>query len=227
MRTKVLRSEETLVAEQLAKWRAPVPEPKKVEGETKTPPVITVSREAGCRATKVAQKLAEEMKMDLMGGKIIQMVAESTEMSEKVVQSLDEKEITKRDEWLSALFDRRNLWPDQYLQHLTKVISTIGRHGNAVILGRGANFILPREETFSVRIIAPWEMRIENILRTTREEAQRYLANTDSSREAFVRKYFNADVKDPAYYDLVLNMRGFSIDGAVKAIIAAFQAWKQ
>jgi cytidylate kinase len=215
-----------MVEDQLTKWRVPEPEPTRDAAPVKTLPVITISRETGCRATKIAQSLADTLKMDLMGSKIIQMVAESTEMSEKVVKSLDEKEITKRDEWLSALFDRRNLWPDQYLQHLTKVISTIGRHGNAVILGRGANFILPHEETFSVRIIAPWETRIENSLKTTREEAQRYLANTDSSREAFVRKYFNADVRDPAYYDLVLNMRGFTVDSAIKAIIGAFNAWK-
>jgi cytidylate kinase len=215
-----------MVEDQLAKWRVPASEPMKDAAPVKTPPVITISRETGCRATEIAQKLADTLKMDLMGSRIIQMVAESTEMSEKVVKSLDEKEITKRDEWLSALFDRRNLWPDQYLQHLTRVISTIGRHGNAVILGRGATFILPHEETFSVRIIAPWETRIANSLKTTREEAQRYLANTDSSREAFVRKYFNADVRDPAYYDLVLNMRGFTVDSAIKAIIGAFNAWK-
>jgi len=226
MNTKVPRSEDVLVEEQLGKWRVSESEPVKDVTAAKTPPVITISRETGCRATQIAQKLADILKMDLMGGKIIQMVAESTEMSEKIVKSLDEKEITKRDEWLSALFDRRNLWPDQYLQHLTKVIGTIGRHGNAVILGRGANFILPHEETFSVRIIAPWETRIENALKTTREEAQRYLAETDSSREAFVRKYFNADVRDPAYYDLILNMRGFTVDSAVKAIIGAFNAWK-
>ncbi|MCX5827221.1 MAG: cytidylate kinase-like family protein [Deltaproteobacteria bacterium] len=226
MRTKVLRSEDALVEEQLGKWRLPASEPAKEVGAVKPQPVITISRETGCGATQIAQKLADTLKMDLMGSKIIQMVAESTEMSEKVVKSLDEKEISKRDEWLSALFDRHNLWPDQYLQHLTKVIGTIGRHGNAVILGRGANFILPHEETFSVRIIAPWEMRIENSLKTTREEAQRYLANTDSSREAFIRKYFNADVTNPAYFDLVLNMRGFSIDSAVKTIIGAFNSWK-
>ncbi len=226
MRTKVLRSEDAMVEDQLVKWRVPSSEPAKEAGAVKTQPVITISRETGCGATKIAQKLADTLKMDLMGSKIIQMVAESTEMSEKVVKSLDEKEVSKRDEWLSALFDRRNLWPDQYLQHLTKVIGTIGRHGNAVILGRGATFILPHEETFSVRIIAPWEMRIKNSLKTTREEAQRYLANTDSNREAFVRKYFNADVRDPAYYDLVLNMRGLSIDSAVKAIIGAFNSWK-
>ncbi|HOK06105.1 MAG TPA: cytidylate kinase-like family protein [Syntrophales bacterium] len=214
-----------LVEEQLTKWNVSTKEKKKEEGE-KPRPVITISREAGCGGTKIAKMLAERLGMDLMGGKIIQMVAESVEMSEKVVQSLDEKEITKRDDWLNSLFETRHLWPDQYLHHLTKVIGTIGRHGNAIILGRGANFILPEQDTFRVRIMAPYEVKVKNILRTTREEAERYLIKTEADRRAFIRKYFNQDVTDPVHYDLTINMRAITVEGAVEAIIAAFKSWR-
>jgi len=225
MRGKSIRSAEALVEEQLGKWRLAGKEREKEK--VKAGPVITLSRESGCGGTKIAQKLAKELGFDLMGGKIIQMVAESVEMSEKVICSLDEKEVTKRDDWLNSLFETRHLWPDQYLHHLTKVIGTIGRHGNAVILGRGANYILPQESTFRVRIIAPFEQRIKNATRTTEDEARRYLIKVDADREAFIRKYFNADVKDPSHYDLVINMRVISIDGAVKAVIEAFNSWKR
>jgi len=225
MRGKSIRSAEALVEEQLGKWRLAGTEREKEK--VQAGPVITLSRESGCGGTKIAQKLAKELGFDLMGGRIIQMVAESVEMSEKVICSLDEKEVTKRDDWLNSLFETRHLWPDQYLHHLTKVIGTIGRHGNAVILGRGANYILPQESTFRVRIIAPFEQRIKNATRTTEDEARRYLIKVDADREAFIRKYFNADVKDPSYYDLVINMRVISIDGAVKAVIEAFNSWKR
>ncbi|MDQ5984530.1 MAG: Cytidylate kinase [Syntrophus sp. SKADARSKE-3] len=214
-----------LVEEQLVKWNASMSERK---GEQAKPgPCITISRQAGCGATNIAKKLATTLNMDLMGGKIIQMVAESAEMSDKVVCTLDEKEITRRDDWLAALFESRHLWPDQYLHHLTKVIGTIGSHGNAVIVGRGATFVLPPKDTFSVRIIAPEEIRIKNVLKTTPSEAKRYIIKTDSNRRAFVRKYFNADIEDPSAYDLVINMRGLKTDGAVETIIAAFKAWKR
>jgi len=94
-----------------------------------------------------------------------------------------------------------------------------------VILGRGANFILPPEQTFAVRFVAPEEMRIRRTTRTTAEEAQRYILKTDSDRRAFVRKYFHAEINDPVHYDLVLNMRGYLLDSAVEAVIAAFEAW--
>jgi len=219
------RSTWQLVEEQLLRWNAQRRERKREE--IKPGHVITISRDAGCGGTEIAKKLAGALGMDLMGSKIIHMIAESTEMSDKVVSSLDEREISKRDDWLTSLFESQHLWPDRYLHHLTKVISTIGRHGNAIILGRGANFILPREDTFSIRVIAPEQVKIKNALRTTQEEAKRYISKTDGDRRAFILKYFGADITDPCHYDLVLNMRAQPIDGAVETVITAFKACKR
>ena len=219
------RSTWQLVEQQLAKWNLMKSERKQETAEAGS--VITISREAGCGATQIVQRLAEILGMDLMGGKIIQMVAESAEMGDKVVRSLDEKDVSLRDDWINSIFETRHLWPDQYLFHLTKVIGTIGRHGNAIILGRGANFVLPQAKTFSVRIIAPEAVKIKNALRTTEEEAKRYIIKTEADRRAFVRKYFNANITDPLHYDLVINMRGMSIEGAAETIGTAFNAWKR
>ena len=224
MKSKV-RSDWQLVESQLQKWNASTTERK--SKQKKSDPVIAISREAGCRASEIAKKLSETLKMDLMGGKIIQMVAESADTSKKVVDPLDEKEMTLRDDWLNSLFETRHLWPDRYLHHLTKVIGTIGRYGNAIILGRGANFVLPEQNTFSIRIIAPENVKIKNALRTTEEEAKRYIIKTEADRRAFIRKYFNADITDQAYYDLIINMRAMNVDGAVETITAAFNAWKR
>jgi hypothetical protein len=36
-----------------------------------------------------------------------------------------------------------------YIHHLTKVIGTNGRYGNAIILAGVANFVLPQQDTFT------------------------------------------------------------------------------
>ncbi|PKN59954.1 MAG: hypothetical protein CVU53_05585 [Deltaproteobacteria bacterium HGW-Deltaproteobacteria-11] len=218
------RSVEKLVEEPLQKWNHRGKERKKAG--IKAGPVITISREPGCGGAKIAKHLVQQLDMDLFGGQIIQKVAESVEMSEKVVKSLDEKEMTKRDDWLTALFETRHLWPDRYLYHLTKVIGTIGRCGNAVILGRGANYILPQQHTFRVRFIAPVDVKLANVLRTTPEEAKKYILKTESGRQAFIRQYFHADITDPGHYDMVINMGKLSTNGAVDAVKAAFLSWK-
>jgi cytidylate kinase len=169
----------------------------------------------------VAKKVAEQLGLDLFHGEIIQKIAESADTSSRILETLDEKGLSVLDDWISTLVNRRHLWPDQYLKHLMRVIGTIGKHGRAVIVGRGANFILPREVRFRVRIVAPLDTRVQNVARefgVSSEEARRRVLRTESDRRAFGRKYFHADITDPVNYDLVINTGTLSIDAAVEAI---------
>jgi cytidylate kinase len=225
-----------MVDQQLKKWRTRIGEGEgdgldvfdyglemeKVKGG----PVITISREPGSGGSEIARKLSRDLSMDLIGGQIIQHVAESARMSRKVIESLDEKEVTLRDTLLNTFFRDRHLWPDEYLQHLTKVIATVGRYGNAIIVGRGANFILPQAGTFRVRIIAPLECRIKHVMedrKIEKAQAEQYVVKKENDQKAFVRKHFNADVADPGYYDIVINTGAVTIDGGAEAIKAAFR----
>ncbi len=222
------RSINSLVEEQLKKWQLATKERKAVKA--KPGPVITISREPGSGGSEIARRLAEKLKMDLVGAQIIQKIAESADISSKLIESLDEKEITRRDDWLSSLFETRHLWVDNYLYHLTKVIGTFGRQGNFVIVGRGAQYILPPEDTFRLRFIAPMEVKIQNVMRdfgSSKEDAEKYIIKTDSDRRAYLRKYFNADVADPIHYDMVINTGKLGIDGTVEGVAAAFTAWKK
>jgi hypothetical protein len=87
-------------------------------------------------------------------------VAESANMSERLVLSLDEKERSILDNWIQYLKTSSWFSTEDYLHYLTKVIGTIWRHGGAVILGRGGNLLLPPEETLRVRLVAPLETRV-------------------------------------------------------------------
>jgi len=222
------RSLNSMVEEQLAKWKSATTEQKAVKA--KPAPVITISREPGSGGTEIARKLAQELKMDIVGAQIIQKIAESADISAKLIESLDEKQITRRDDWLSSLIENRHLWVDAYLRHLTKVIGTIGKQGNFIIVGRGAQYILPPEDTFRLRFIADMEVKIQNVIRdfgSSREDAVKYVIKTDSDRRAYLRKYFNADVTNPSDYDMVINTGKLGIDGAVETVKVAFAAWKR
>jgi cytidylate kinase len=227
MRVKISRSLNYLVDEQLAKWR------QKRDGqekETVTPGFcITISREPGSGGSEVARRLAADLGMDLIGAQIIHKVAERAGVSDKVIASLDEKEVNRMDSWIDSMFRTRHIWPDEYLLHLTQVIGTIGKQGNAVIVGRGAQFILPPQETFRVRLIAPREIRIRRVMQnknTDFENSERYVYKMEADRNAFHRKYFNADWTNSDYYDLVVNTGYMGIEGAVACIEAAFAVWK-
>ncbi|HOF05719.1 MAG TPA: cytidylate kinase-like family protein [Syntrophales bacterium] len=218
---KDVEEDRQIVEQQLERWRK--------ERPVRAKPCITVSREPGAGGSEIARILAADLKMDLIGGQIISRVAESANMSEKVVKTLDEKNVTKLDSWINSLFTSRHLWPDVYLQHLTKVIGTIGEHGNAIIVGRGAQFILPPDRIFRVRFIAPFDKRVLRVMKNrncTGAEAEGYIIKTDSDRAAFIKKYFNEDITDPANYDLVVNTAILSCEEAADMVKKAFQSKK-
>jgi len=211
----------SIVDKQLEKWRK--------EGTIKPRPTITVSRDPGAGGSEISRKLAQDLKMDLMGGQIISRVAESANMSEKVVKTLDEKHVSTLDSWINSLFTSRHLWPDVYLQHLTKVIGAIGQHGNAIIVGRGAQFILPPERTFRLRFVAPREQRIQKIAKDrscSPEEAESYIIKIENDRAAFIKKAFHEDIANPLHYDLVLNTAGLTINEAAEIVKSAFKGRK-
>jgi len=226
MRSKS-RSMMQIVEEQVRKWQI------STAGQKSSKPkitVITVSREPGSGGNLVARGISDKLELDLFHQEVIHEMAESAKVHTRFVQTLDEKAMNVLDEWIAALVDDRHLWPDQYLQHLMKVIGTIGQHGSAVMVGRGANFIVPPETRMRVRIIAPVEFRIKRVaaeFKVSPKVARRRVVRTESDRRAFIRKYFNADIDDPANYDLVLNTATIGIDSAVDAVIGALGMSKE
>jgi cytidylate kinase len=109
---------------------------------------------------------------------------------------------------------------------LLKVIGTIGKHGRAVIVGRGANFILPRESTFRLRVIAPRDFRAQKVAQDfdiPLKDAKRRILKTESDRKAFIRKYFHSDIADPGNYDMVINTGTISLSEAIETVSCLLQ----
>ena len=214
------RSVEQMIEEQVNRWRISKAEKKKVEAA----PVITISREPGSGGRIVAKGIADKLGFDLFHQEVIHAMAESANVSERLLETLDEKGLSVIDDWVSSLVDDRHLWPDQYMQHLLKVIGAIGRHGRAVMVGRGANFVLPPEKRFRVRVVAPRKLRVERVARefgVSVGDAERRVMQTEANRRAFIRKYFHGDIADPTNYDMVINTGTVNIDTAVEIIAKA------
>jgi cytidylate kinase len=230
MKTEMNRSLEQLVEEQVAKWERQRMEKKKKSELFRPLPCITISRDPGSGGSRIAGRLAEDLGMDVVGKKIIQQVAESSALKEKVIASLDERDVGLIDSFLESFFHARHIWPNEYLQYLSKVIAAVGKQGNAIIIGRGGQFLLPPEETFRLRLVAPRDVRIHNVMMHTgcnSVSAEEYVNQTEEDREAFHQKHFGVNWKDPLYYDLVVNTGSLGIDGSIAVIKAAFAEWKK
>ena len=217
------RSKEKIIEEQIQRWRLMrIKKPIEKRGI----PIITVSREPGSGGSIIAKKLADQLELDLFHQEILHEMAKSANISAQLLKTLDEKGLSILEDWISSLVRDHHLWPDQYLKQLMKVIGAIGEHGRAIIVGRGANFILPPDNCFKVRIISPQPVRIQHVANSfniPENEAKRRVIRTESDRRAFIRKYFNAEIADPINYDIVVNTGTLNMDDATSAIAAAIK----
>ena len=210
-----------IVEEQVKKWNYLKTDRK---GEVKIFPVVTISREPGSGGRIVAERLAEHLKFDLFHQEVVHEMAKNAEISVRFMETLDERGLNTLDNWIASLVDERYLWPDQYMQHLMKVIGTIGKHGKSIIVGRGANFILEPDTRISIRVIAPFDVRSKHVaeeFNISEKEAGRRITLTESRRRAFIRTYFNTSIAEVCNYDMVINTSNLDIDGAVAAIQAS------
>jgi len=216
---------EKLVEAQVKKWET------QTKKRYKKPirPVITISRLPGSGTETLARKLSEDLKLDLFDHEIVTEIAKSAQMSKSVIESLDEQDRGALSDWVGILEKKLHLWPDEYLSHLTNVIGAIGAHGHAVIVGRGAGFILPAEVCLRLLLVAPKDVRIGNVkeaYQLTSEEAENRVMKTEKDRRAFIKKYFNADLTDPTNYDLTINTAHFTVDVAANIVKEAFNTRK-
>lgn len=213
-----MKSISQIIEDQVHRWQL---QQKEKPAEKTASPVVTISREPGSGGRIVAQRLAETLGFEVFHQEVLHEMAKRAEVSEQLLATLDEKGLSILEDWIASLVNDRHLWPDQYLQHLMNVIGTIGKHGRAVVVGRGANFVLPPEKRISLRVISPLETRIRNVSQAfgvAVAEARSRILKTESDRKAFIKKYFNEDIQDPLNYDLIINTEGLSIDDAANAV---------
>jgi len=224
---KQIQSVEKFVKSQVEKWKTAPGMADRAAMEYF--PVVTVCMEAGSGGCFIAKALADKLDYDFFHRDIVQGIAQSVKISDIVVETLERERLTGVMDFISSVVKEKYLYPGLYLQHLMKVVGTIGQHGRAVIVGRGANFILPADSRFSIRVVAPMEVRIRNISRLHRtppEEARRRIIRRDAKRRAFVRESFYTDISDPTHYDLILNTARLAPEAAVGGILEAMRAAK-
>jgi cytidylate kinase len=175
----------------------------------KTGPVITVTRDAGCDSEAIMQLLAKKFDLVLYDWKIVEDIAQDAHVSEQAVATLDENFTSELNDWLIGFTQRPGFSSFQYMQSLRKVLFTLASHGDAIIVGRGANFLLPPEKrTLGLRFVAPMEVRVKNIMREfglSEESAFAQISQTEHEQKLWIKKHAGADINDAGCYHLVIN----------------------
>ncbi len=198
---------------------------------TQMGPVITISRECGCPAKKIAQLLSESINA--------QKPEKPWRWISKEILSKASEEMKIHPEKLKLILEneRRNFideivasFTETYYAHSTKVkrviadvIREIAVEGNVIIIGRAANIIaadIPL--SLHVSLEAPLSWRIEKMSEyknKTAAEAKRFILENDKQRDAFKEHYINDKHTDKLWRNLSVNCADFTIEQIVDIIL--------
>jgi cytidylate kinase len=185
---------------------------------------IAMTRESGTNAPEIARLCGQKLGWEILDKTLLDRVAERLREPRTMLDAVDETRSSWIYDVLGTWLDDQLVTHDKYVAYLGRVIRAAGRHGKVVFVGRGAQFLLPREKGLTVRLVASEKYRIQTIMEREsfgEAEARRFMIKTDGGRQAFVAQFFRRDVTDPHLYDLVLNVERLGAAAVVDQIVVA------
>jgi hypothetical protein len=187
---------------------------------------LTISREAGAGGGEIAALLGKRLGWEVLDKNLLDRIAEQYQCSRQMLDLVDETPGSWVFDVLGTWMDRKIVPHETFVSQLARILLASVKQLSAIIVGRGAQFILPREKVFAVRIVAPEAARAQRIMRLhalKEAKARSALREIDRGRREFAERFFHHDITDPHLYDLVLNSGRLGIEGAAETLLAAIE----
>ncbi len=187
---------------------------------------LCVSREAGAGGGALARIVGQRMGWKVYDEELVEAIAHRMQVPIDEVRALDELPPSVVQDWLLPLREEYYAPQEAYLDHLAKLIEAIGRAGDSILVGRGAGFMLPRESTLSIRVIAPLReraLRLAERMGVSVRTARRAARDLDRRRAQFDRTMHRANANDPHNFDLVLDTHSLGLEIAAEVVVQTIE----
>lgn len=217
-----------IVNDQVSLWRLqrqggePGPRAERAPGPHVPAHVVAIANQMGANGRHIGERVGKLLGLPTYDREIMQHIADTAHVSVTTVETLDEHARNRLEDYITSLLREQTFDASDHLRTLSRIVVALWEHGPCVLTGHGSVHLVPREYALCVRLVAPQEIRIERVAASGRfppQEAKRRVQASDAEREAFHRRYFNANIHDPLLFDLVLNS-GYLDDGSCAEVIA-------
>ncbi len=207
-------------------------------------PVVTISRQTGCSARRIAIKLSKiltgysymsDTKTEaewLWADKNTFRETIRDVQEELIARNIDNPEMINRVQMVAKVFSKERFdseLDEESLIILKDVITKLAIQGRYIFIGRGATTILADlPNKLSFRLEAPLEWRINRVAQMknmSHLEAEEYVLKSDDKRQRFTeslmgRKYDNSD------FDIIFNYASLSDDQIVEVVVNILKSRK-
>lgn len=185
--------------------------------------LITLSSNFGSKGEKIAQKVSQQLGVELFDDQKLQEQFVSMGISKKDLQKFNEK----APGFFDRLFTKK---PAIYLDLLGSLVYDIASKGEGVIIGHGAQaFLKDFHCAFHVMIYASEKTRSEQLAQEqniSEDAAMKLVRRMDKRFEDFVQYAFNRSWNDPSGFDLIINLDKFGTDWAANVIVETAKSEK-
>lgn len=188
---------------------------------------IAISREAGARGGTIGRRVGRLLGWEVYDQELLDYVMQDSTVQQGLMDSLSEVAGRWVEERLQAFQSREGGTLPASIVNIGRTTLVLGAQGHVVLIGRGAGYLLPRQSTLHVRLVAPLEDRIAYMgqwLRLTVEEARQRVRLRDARRAEFLTNFLHRQPGEVYGYDLILNTSSFGEEVSAELIVQAARA---
>jgi cytidylate kinase len=201
----------------------------KVLAENKVCRAVTISRQTGCGAFVVAEKLTHYLQEHSKSGSpwtvfdrnLMEKVLEDHNLPAYLAKFLPEDRMSQLEDFLGELFGAHPSSRTIVMQTAETMLK-LAAVGHVILIGRGGNVVTARlPDVFHVRLVAPFQKRVEHAHQhygMTLAEAHKFCLTEDLGRARYLKKHFNADINDPLLYHIIINTGQMGFAAAAELI---------
>jgi hypothetical protein len=196
------------------------------EGKLSYGPYLLISREKGAGGSAVGQMVGKRLGWQVFDKEIVEAIAQKAHVRRELIESLDERDRATIQDAVGRLLHPQPIGTPGYQAHLREILLTLGHQGDVVIVGRGAQYVLPSQFGLRVRMIAPVEERVRRIasrdnlsLKAARVEVEK----SDRERTRVAHRQFGQDAADPLNQDVTMNTAELTVEAATEVVLSALQ----
>jgi cytidylate kinase len=196
--------------------------------------VITISRQYGAGAMALGEKLAQKYGYTFASREIVQGIADKAKVSTDFVLTVEKEAGTRLSRFMTRIISSRGMvnkilredsgYIDEklYLDYLVLTVVQIADEGNAVIMGRGSQYILrTHPDSFHILLVDDLDNRINRVKKREKvssEQAARIVGHEDKRRLSLYHRLGKQDYDSPALYHMVLNMSRLTLKDAFQLV---------
>ena len=188
--------------------------------------LINIGRSFGSGGGFVGQAIGKKLGIPFYDNQLISKVAEESGYSKSLFAGEEKRSLFSVSSFFASsrfsYMDSGYVNDDVMFNIQSEVIRSIADKGDAVIIGRCADYILRDRKCLNVFISAPEEFRIQRLMKEeqlSEDEAEKLMHKKDRTRETYYNYYTFGAWGQASNYNLCVDSSVLGIEGTADFII--------